>query len=217
MRKNVIFVFVFAAVILGLVKLHTLSLEEPTSQSVSLKGIAHLSYPASVELRDDIPFGVLINPDDKKILPDSVDYEQFRPALILLEKGFNEKDSMQLSAFPNIVANALLLDGFDASILETEYVESLSNNVRDMISQNAERTSSIVSEWNATPIKKINGATVLRFEYKLQNQNKKELNIIVSYLFKGNKQVEVTLSAPNKDLKKWLTIYNEILNNVSLD
>ena len=82
MKKNVIFVFVFAAVIWGLVKLHTLSID----QSVTLKGIVHLSYPASVEVRNDIPFGILINPDDKKILPDNVDYEQFRPDLILLEK-----------------------------------------------------------------------------------------------------------------------------------
>lgn len=217
MRKNIIFVFVFAAMVLGLVQLHTLSLEELNHQSVSLKGIADLSYPSSVEVRNDIPFEVLINQDDKKILPDSVDYEQFRPALILLGKSFDEKDSLQLSEFPNIVANALILEGFDASILETEYVESLSNNVSNLIQQNAERTASIVSDWSAIPVTKINGATVLRFEYKLQNQNKKVLNIIISYFFKDDKQVEVTLSAPAKDLKKWAAIYNEILNNVSIN
>lgn len=217
MRKNVIFVFVFAAVILGLVQLHTLSLKEEKGKSVNIEGIANVLYPASVEVRNDIPFELLINPDDKKLLPDGVDFEKFRPHLILLAKGFNEKDSVQLKEFPNIVINALTLDGFDASILETEYAASLSNNIHELIQQNAQRTSSIVSDWNALPVTAINEVTLLRFEYKLENQNKKVLNIIMSYLFKGNKQVEVTLSAPNKDLKKWNTIYNDILNNISIN
>lgn len=218
MRKNVIFVFVFAAVILGLVQLHTLSLEEvKESQSVNVHGIATVSYPTDVEIRNDIPFELLINQDDKKLLPDSVDYEKFRPNLILLKKGFNEKDSEQLKEFPNIVINALALDGFDDSILETEYTASLINKVHDVILQNAERTSSSISNWNALPIGKINGMKVLRFEYKLESQNKKVLNIIMSYLFKDNKQVEVTLSAPDKDLKNWLGIYNDILNHVTID
>lgn len=217
MRKNVIFVFVFAAVILGLVQLHTLSLKEEKGTSVNVEGIAHVVYPASVEVRNDIPFELLINPDDKKLLPDSVDYEKFRPHLILLEKGFNEKDSTQLKEFPNIIINALTLDGFDASILETEYAASLTNNIHGLINQNAERTSAVISNWNALPVTKVNGVTILKFEYKLENQNKKVLNIIMSYLFKGNKQVEVTLSAPNKDLKKWDAIYNDVLNNISIN
>lgn len=217
MRKNVIFVFVFAAVILGLIQLHTISQEDSVMQSVNVKGIANVVYPSSIEVRNDIPFELLISPDDKKMLPDSVDYESFRPHLVLLLKGFNEKDSIQLKEFPNIVVNTLVLESFDPSILETEYSTLFSNNVAGIIQQNAQRTSSVLSDWNALPINKINGATVLRFEYKLENQHKKVLNIVVAYLFKGNKQVEVTLSAPNKDLKKWIPIYDGILSNLTID
>ncbi len=217
MRKNVIFVFVFAAVIWGLVQLHTMSLEDSKDQSFNVKGIAVVSYPASVEVRNDIPFELLINPVDKILLPDSVDYEKFRPNLILLKKGFNEKDSLQLKEFPNIIVNALTIDSFDASILETEYAVSLGKAIHNMIYENADRTSSSVSNWNELPITQINGAKVLRFEYKLESQNKKILNIIVSYLFKNDKQVEITLSSPDKNLKEWASIYDNILNNVSID
>lgn len=217
MRKNVIFVFVFAAVIWGLVQLHTMSLEDSKDQSFNVKGIAVVPYPASVEVRNDIPFELLINPVDKKLLPDSVDYEKFRPNLILLKKGFNEKDSLQLKEFPNIIVNALTIDSFDASILETEYAISLGKAIHNMIYENADRTSSTVSNWNELPITQINGAKVLRFEYKLESQNKKILNIIVSYLFKNDKQVEITLSSPDKNLKEWASIYDNILNNVLID
>lgn len=217
MRKNVIFVIVFIAIILSLVRLHTISLECEKNQTTSIKGIANLQYPASVEVRNDIPFEFLINPEDKKLLPDSVNYEEFRPNLILLQKGFNEKDSELLKEFPNIVANAISLENFNASILETEYAASLSNNVNSLVQQNAQRTASTISDWKTLPVTKINGATALRFEYKLENSNKKILNIIVTYLFQDDKQVEITLSAPNKDLKKWTAIYNEILNTVSIN
>lgn len=217
MRKNVIFVFVFAAVIWGLVQLHTKSLEDSKDGSFNVKGIAVVSYPSSVEERNNIPFELLINPVDKALLPDSTDYEKFRPNLILLEKGFNEKDSVQLKEFPNIVVNAVTIDSFDASILETEYAVSLAKAINSIIYQNADRTSSSVSDLKELPISQINGAKVLRFEYRLESQNKKILNIIVSYLFKNDKQVEVTLTSPDKDLKKWTSIYNEVLNNISID
>nr|WP_297168851.1 hypothetical protein [uncultured Dysgonomonas sp.] len=217
MRKNVIFVFVFAAVIWGLVQLHTKSLEDSKDGSFNVKGIAVVSYPSSVEERNNIPFELLINPADKALLPDSTDYEKFRPNLILLEKGFNEKDSVQLKEFPNIVVNAVTIDSFDASILETEYAVSLAKAINSIIYQNADRTSSSVSDLKELPISQINGAKVLRFEYRLESQNRKILNIIVSYLFKNDKQVEVTLTSPDKDLKKWTSIYNEVLNNISID
>lgn len=217
MRKNVIFVIVFVAAILGLVQLHIVSLEDEKGQVINIKGIADISYPASIEARNDIPFELLINPEDKKQLPDGINYEEFRPNLILLQKGFNEEDSIQLKEFPNIIVNALSLEDFDASILETEYVSSLINNVSSLIQQNAQRTSSTISEWKALPVTKINGATTLRFEYKLENRNKKPLHIIMSYLFKDDKQVEITLSTPDKDLEKWTSIYNEIVNSATIN
>ncbi|PXV62693.1 hypothetical protein CLV62_11882 [Dysgonomonas alginatilytica] len=217
MRKNVIFVIVFIAVILGLVRLHTISSDNEKSQTISINGIANIQYPASVEPRNDIPFELLINPEDKALLPDSVNYEEFRPNLILLQKGFNEKNNQLLKEFPNIVANAILLENFNASILETEYATSLSDNINRLIEQNAQRTTSTISDWRTLPVTNINGATALRFEYKLENRNKKVLNIIITYLFKDDKQVELTLSAPNKDLEKWTVIYNEVLNNISIN
>lgn len=217
MRKNVIFVIVFIAVILGLVKLHTISLENEKNQSIGIKGIANIEYPASVEVRNDIPFELLINAEDKALLPESVNFEDFRPNVILLKKSFNEKDSLQLKEFPNIIANAISLENFDASILETEYAESLGENLNNLVKQNAERTSSKISDWQASPISKINGATVLKFKYKLENRNKKNLNIIIAYLFKDNKQVEITLTAPNKNIEEWTAIYNEVLNTASIN
>lgn len=217
MRKNIIFAILLIAVILGLIQLHTVSLENEKSQVINIKGITNITYPPSIEARNDIPFELLINPEDKRQLSDGINYEEFRPNLILLQKGFNEKDSLQLKEIPNIIVNALSLEDFDASILETEYVMSLINNVSNLVQQNAQRTFSIVSEWKTLPVTKINGATTLRFEYKLENRNKKPLHIIMSYLFKDDKQVEITLSAPDRDLKKWTSIYNEIVNNTTIN
>ncbi len=215
MKKNVIFVFTFAAVILGLLQLCACSPKETKSQLVN--GIAQVSYPDDVEIRNDIPFELLVNQDDRKLLPDSVDLEKFRPHLILLQKGFDEKKPEQLKQFPSIVVKALTFDRFDASVLKAEDIALLSNKMRELIVQNAGRTSATVSDWNTFPVAKIKDATVLKFGYKLENKDKKILNITVSYLFKGNKQVEVTLSAPDKDLKKWTAIYDEVLNNTSIN
>lgn len=212
MRKNIIFVVIFIAVILGLIQLHTVS----SVQTVNVQGIVNILYPTSIEARNDIPFEVLVNPEDKKLLPDSVNIEKFRPNLILLQKGFNEKDSSQLKEFPNIIVNAITIPSFNASILETEYASSISGKLYGVIQHNAELTSSIVSDWKALPLMKINGATALRFQYKLENSNKRILNIYMSYLFKDDKQVEVTLSTPNNDKKRWFAIYNSILNNLSI-
>lgn len=217
MKKNVIFVIVFIAVILGLVKLHSIASEDQKNQTINIKGVVDLQYPASVEVRNDIPFELLINPEDKKLLPDSVNCEKFRPDLIFLQKGFNEKDSLQLKEFPNIVANVVSLEYFDASTLKPEHIEALGNKVNDFVKQNANRTSSIVSEWKTLPMAKINGVTALKFEYKLTNKNGKILYIIISYLLKGNKQVEIILSSPKNDLVKWTAIYNKVLNTVSIN
>lgn len=217
MRRNVTFVIIFGAAILGLIRLHTISVESDKDHAINVNGIVNIVYPPSVEVRNDIPFGLLINPDDKKLIPDSINGESLKPDLILLEKGFDEKDNTQLNAFPSIVVNAVTLESFDASILETDYLGSLINRISQIVEEKAKLTASTVLEWKELPVTKIDGAIALRFEYKLENSTKKILNTHLSYLFKTDKQVEVTLVSPDKNLKEWAEIYNGILNNLSID
>ena len=152
MRKNVIFTIVFAAVIAGLVQLHSYSQKEMADAVseltiTSIDGIADISYPSAVEERNDIPFVKLIDPEVRKSIPDSVDVEIYRPGKIFLAKGFNADDPAQLKNFSNIVISGNVIDGFNSDNLTDEAVTQISTSVKASVEQNAAQSSFLISDW----------------------------------------------------------------------
>lgn len=219
MRKNVIFTIVFAAVIAGLVQLHSYSQKEMANAVseltiTSIDGIADISYPLAVEERNDIPFVKLIDPEVRKSIPDSVDVEIYRPGKIFLAKGFNADDPAQLKNFSNIVISGNVIDGFNSDNLTDEAVAQISTSVKASVEQNAAQSSFLISDWTDKPAEEINGAKVLRYEYKQINSSDRITCMALTYLFKGNKQVEVLMSAQEKEYAEWAAINDKIVSGI---
>lgn len=219
MRKNVIFVFVFAAVIVGLVQLHTYSQKEITDAAnkvtvTDIKGIAEITYPSDIEERNDIPFRKLIDPEVLKNIADSVDVEKYRPTKIFLAKGFDAEDTTQLKQFSNIVVNANIIEGFSSDNLNEDAAAQIAESVKLSVGQNAQ--SYTISDWVVKPIEELNGNKILRYEYKQINNTGKITRLVLTYLFKDNKQVEVMMSATEKDYEKWLSINDQLIKSVAI-
>lgn len=219
MRKNVIFTIVFAAVIAGLVQLHSYSQKEMADAVseltiTSIDGIADISYPSAVEERNDIPFVKLIDPEVRKSIPDSVDVEIYRPGKIFLAKGFNADDPAQLKNFSNIVISGNVIDGFNSENLTDEAVTQISTSVKASVEQNAAQSSFLISDWTDKPAEEINGTKVLRYEYKQINSADRITCMALTYLFKGNKQVEVLMSAQEKEYAEWAAINDKIVSGI---
>lgn len=222
MRKNVIFTIVFAAVIVGLVQLHSYSQKEITDSvgeltTTSIDGIAEISYPSAIEERNDIPFAKLIDPEVRKSIPDSVDVEIYRPGKIFLAKEFNAEDPAQLKSFSNIVINANIIDGFNSDNLTEEAVAQISASVKASVYQNAAQSSFIISDWTDKSAEEINGAKVFRYEYRQSNSTGKVTHLALTYLFKHNKQVEVLMTATEKEYAQWSAINDKLVKNIVIN
>lgn len=219
MKKNVIFVIVFAAVIVGLVQLHKYSQKEIAEAArlaavTNVNGIADLTCPSAVEERSDIPFEKLIDSESRKLIPDSVDVEAFRPHKIFLAKGFDAGNVDLLKNFSNITVNANTIEGFDSANLTDATIAQISESVKASIEKSASQTSYRISEWAASPLAEINGSKVLEYKYIQTNGEGKSTYMILTYLFKGDKQVEVMLSSIGKDYSKWIAINNELIKSI---
>lgn len=215
MRRNVIFVIVFALVIVGLVQLHKSSLQETATIPIEIKGIVELKYPSALEERTDIPFEKLVDPEYKKSLPDTIDYESFRPHKIFLERGFDANDPEQLKDFSNIVMNANEINGFDANALSEDMIRQISENVRTAIEQNTSKTTYRIENWKSYPVTEINGAKAFRYEYsQTDTVTGKTTKLHMTYLFKNNRQFEILLTSSPRNFDHWLALYNQMVNTI---
>lgn len=219
MKKNVIFVIVFAACIVGLVQLHSYSQGEIADAGravrvIAIKEFAELTCPLEVEERSDIPFGKLIDPESRKHIADSVDVEKFRPTKIFLAKGFDDTNAEALKSFSNIIVNANVINGFDAAGINAEAVDQINQSVKESVEQNALQTGYRLSEWTVNPISEVNGAKMLQYKYIQNGEGDKTTYMILTYLFRGDKQIEVLMSAIGKDYSKWTAINTELVQSI---
>lgn len=217
MRKNIVFVIVFAAIIYGLVQLHYYSVDnkcvanESGWQTIEVGEFFTIKYPADIDLRNDIPFAKLVDPEFKAILPDSIDYEQYRPEFIFLSSDFNDKDSLSFVSFANIVVRDGVYKGFPGSINE-----DLIAAVKASLENNLSQTSYHITSWNEVEKMDINGAVTLKVSFTQQNENK-SIDVISTYLFKGDQLLQISLSLPeNENKTKWLAIYDKIIEAVEV-
>ena len=216
MRRNVIFVIVFAAVVIGLIQLHNYSVENESGwKSISIDGLISLSYPDDIKERSDIPFELLVDREYKKILPEGADYESFRPGLIFLSRDFNEKDTAQLASFPNITVNAHAVESFDIEQLTDSMQYSILENIKVAIDRNLENTPYEIVEWKEFDSYRIEEGVVFRFYYLKEHETTQaQSSSITTYLFKNGREVEATLSAPGETINKWEGIYNGMISSI---
>lgn len=215
MRKNVIFVIVFAAIIYGLVQLHYYSVDdtcranEPDWKTIEVGKSFSIGYPADIKLRNDIPFVKLVDPEFKAVLPDDTDYEQYRPELVFLASDFDDKDSLSFVSFANIVVRNGSSKSFSGVI-----DDNLIASIKSSLENNVLNTSYHIASWNDVEKMDVNGASAFKVSFTQQNDSK-SIDIVSTYLFKGDQLVQVSLSLPESENKgKWLTIYDKVVKAV---
>lgn len=222
-QQKFIFVVVFFAIIYGLVKLHEYSLTEQTQctgkqtgsvTSVSIGNFVDITNISDLEERSDIPFEILIDPDLKQNLPDTINYDAFKPNKVFLEKGFDANNPNQLKEFGNIVVIVNSIPGLQKLLEDKKMFELLSDQLKGSIDKNAESISATITDWQELPLSDLNDASIVMFRYVQTKKDGRQTINVVSCIFKNDHQVQVIMSAPNRDAEVWMNRYQELLESV---
>lgn len=181
-------------------------------QRINVLNMGVLEYPSAIEERSDIPFKLLVDEEYQKMLGDTVDYEKFRPALIFFEKGFQAPVSGQKRVqFPYITVTVMSGTYRFPKELSQVQKETLENNIRQDVQANLEGTGFTIKKWEPFAFNRINGLFSIAYSYEQVLNGKDVTNNISTYLYDSDVQLQITLSAPKKEYKKWLTYYNSMV------
>lgn len=184
------------------------------SHIITLGQMGEMAYPAEIEVRNDIPFALLIDDEFKKKLGDTIDYEVFRPDYVLLKKDFNEKDSLQLSDFGCILVS-VLSNSDKPYELDNHFIDKIVAST----TQSLEGTNYKISSWESLNSQSTlpDGTMGIELEYKqINTKTKKILNVISLYLLKDGKLININMSAPYNLSNEWKEYYKDIVNNLKL-
>lgn len=182
-------------------------------KTISIEGISNLVVPEGIEQRNDIPFVLLVDKEFKKNLPDTTNYELYRPNFILLQKGFNEKDSTQLASFPSITIYLYTKSNGEAFVLGNETINQLLNS----INSNWEKADYSITDWKKIDTNLVcsDGNPGFEAEYTIRNRKtNKEMKIINLYVLKNGKLLNITMSAPNDKVDEWTGYYDSLIKNI---
>lgn len=180
--------------------------------NIDVLNIGTLSYPSAIEERSDIPFKLLVDKEYRELLGDTVDYEKFRPSLIFFEKGFQPPVEGQKKAlFGYITVTAMTGTYRFPKELSSVQKETLEQNIRHDVDMNLQGTDFNVKKWNPFEFKTINGLFSITYSYQQVLNNKNQTDITTTLLYDSDVQLQITLSAPAKEYKKWLPYYNTMI------
>lgn len=186
--------------------------EKLVVHQIDVLNIGSLNYPSAVEERSDIPFKLLVDEEYRKLVGDSVDYEKFRPALIFFEKGFVPPvEGQKKVSFGYISVTAMTGKYRFPKELSTIQKETLEKSIRHDVDTNLVGTGFKIKKWDAFEFKNINGLPSVTYSYQQELKGKAHTNIITTSMYDSDVQLQITLSAPQKEYKKWLPYYNTMV------
>ena len=182
-------------------------------KKTDLLSIGVISYPSDIEERSDIPFALLVDNQYKKALGDTVDYEKFRPSLIFFEKGYDViKYNESKKNYAYITVNVLHGKYQFPKVITDEQRSILSSNIKQTVEDNIKETQFKITKWNPVEFQKISGLAAITSSYEQTLDNKSKTIITNTNLYDSDIQVQIVLSAPQKEYKKWLAYYNQMIN-----
>lgn len=185
---------------------------------IDILNVGSISYPANLEERSDIPFKVLVDKEFQKLMPDTVDYEKFRPTLLFFEKGFVAPQPILTEkkvSFGYISITALSGNyRFPKEISEVQKAK-IESNIKQDVDTNLEGTQFQIKKWNPFEFKNINSLVAIQYSYEQTLKGKDQTNITTTNLYDSDVQLQIVLSAPKKEYNKWLGYYNQIIETFS--
>lgn len=184
----------------------------PSLKKIDILNTGSIAYPVNLEERSDIPFKFLVDEEFKKLLSDSVDYEKFRPTLIFFEKGFVvPKPSGKKVSFGYITITALSGRYRFPKEMSAVQKSKMESNIKQDVDTNLVNTQFKVKKWNSFEFKNINGLVAIQYSYEQTLKGKNQTTIITTNLYDTDVQLQIVLSAPQKEYSKWLIYYNQII------
>lgn len=179
--------------------------------TVNIDDVASFTYQEGLQVNPDIPFKLLVDKEYIKMLPDTFNYEAYKPNVLLLPKDLNVKDTADLGSFPSIAINlenpGKVADVYLGSKVRDYLIGSLANSILG--------TSYKINLWKdiSTFVSKdsVNG---LLISYRQINDDNKALNIDNSYLFPHGKMIRITLTSPDSTYNEWKKYYDDIISSV---
>lgn len=182
--------------------------------NIDVLNVGTLSYPSAIEERSDIPFKLLVDKEYRELLGDTVNYEKFRPSLIFFEKGFQPPvEGQKKVSFGYITVTMMTGKYRFPKELSTIQKEALEANIRNDVNTNLEGTNFDVKKWSPFEFKTINGLFSITYSYQQLLNKKNRTDIITTQMYDSDVQLQITLSAPAKEYKKWLPYYNTMIHS----
>ncbi len=179
---------------------------------IDILNIGSIAYPQALEERSDIPFKILVDEEFRKLMSDSIDYEKFRPTLIFFEKGFVAPQFPGKKISFGYISVTAVSGTYrfpkEMSDIQKAKIES---NIKQDVDTNLVGTQFLVKKWNPFEFKNINGLIAIQYSYEQTLRGKDQTNIITTNLYDSDVQLQIVLSAPKKEYKKWLAYYNQMI------
>lgn len=184
---------------------------ETFKRKVNIGDIATFEYPTDIQDRKDIPFKFLVDNEFKKILGESIDYEQFRPGLLFLKRDFEIADSTNIDPFGSISFNILPEYNVRALKKDSLNLDLLQENIKKNIDQNLESTDYKINSWGNFEISELSGVPILQYSYEQQLRDNEASKVYSTYFFDKSGQIQLTMSSPLNSLDQWKSNYDKIL------
>ncbi|PXV62694.1 hypothetical protein CLV62_11883 [Dysgonomonas alginatilytica] len=184
---------------------------ETFKRKVNIADIATFEYPTDIQERKDIPFKLLVDNEFKKILGESVDYEQFRPGLLFLNRNFEIADSTNIPPFGSISFNVLPDSNPRTLKKDSLNRDLLQENIKKNVQQNLDSTDYKINNWGSFEISELEGVPILQYSYEQQLRNNEASKIYAAYLFDKSGQIQLTMSSPLNSSTEWKNRYDKIL------
>lgn len=183
-------------------------------RKMNVSNVLTFEYPTIVQNKKDIPFKYLVDKEFRQILGDSIDYEQFRPNLLLLDRNFTITDSLNIAPFANITLNYIPSYEESTPSIDSTNIAALEQNIKRNIEQNLEGTNYKVTKWNPFVITNTQGLPTLQYSYEQQLGKDEPSEVYASYIFDKSGQIQFGMSSPKKDAEQWKSTYNSLISSI---
>lgn len=170
-------------------------------------------YKTQLQDRNDMPFKCMVDKEFKEILGDSADYEQFRPALLLLENDFTIADSTNIPPFGNITLN--MIPEYSENIITKDSIkiDVFEANIKQSIQDNLEPTDYKITKWNPFTVTEVAGYPAIEYSYEQQLGDMASFENRATYIFTPSTQLHLNMSSPQNDIPFWNENYRFILSS----
>lgn len=182
-------------------------------RKLNIADIATFEYSTNIQDRVDIPFKYLVDNEFKKILGDSINYEQFRPGLLFMNRDFVISDSTNIPAFGSISFN--ILPEYNNRSLKKDSLKLgvLENNLKRNIQKNLDSTDYKINKWGEFRVVELSGVPAIQYSYEQQLGDEESSEVHSTYIFDKSAQIQISMSSPVRTLPEWRERYDEILSS----